>query len=247
MCRQAPAGAVAGGARHGQLQEWHRDYAEPEPDHRHICHLMALYPGYQVSLRGTTELAAACRVSPQRRLVNGESQLWDWEGARAMYTTAHVKLEDGEEAYRHHRDMLAKWTAPSLLTASGGENLRHRRQLRRRCRGRRDAAAEPHRRSAPAARPAAVWPMARSRGCARSGLTVDLAWRDGRLLKARLQAAHSADCRLRCAEAVTVVREADAAEVATVADDHGAIRFPTATGETYLVHAQRIAAAETSH
>ena len=92
--------------RHGQLQEWHRDYAEPEPDHRHVCHLMALYPGYQVSL--------------QRRLVNGESELWDWEGARGMYITAYARLEDGEEAHRHHRGMLAKWTAPSLLTFSGG-------------------------------------------------------------------------------------------------------------------------------
>ena len=81
----------------------------------------------------------------------------------------------------------------------------------------------------------------------RGGLTVDLAWRDGSLIEARLQATHSADCLLRCAEAVTLVREADAAEVATVANDYGAIRFPTATGETYLVHAQRAASADTSH
>ena len=40
---------------------------------------------------------------------------------------------------------------------------------------------------------------------------------------------------------MNAVREADAAEVATVADDHGAIRFPTATGETYLVRPQRAA------
>ena len=81
---------------------------------------MALYPGYQVSLRRTPELSAACRVSLQRRLVNGESELWDWEGARGMYITAYARLEDGEEAHRHHRGMLAKWTAPSLLTFSGG-------------------------------------------------------------------------------------------------------------------------------
>ena len=38
-----------------------------------------------------------------------------------MYLTACARLEDGEEAYRHHRGMLAKWTAPNLLTVSGGE------------------------------------------------------------------------------------------------------------------------------
>jgi len=34
----------------GQLQEWQRDYDEPEPGHRHISHLWALFPGTQISL-----------------------------------------------------------------------------------------------------------------------------------------------------------------------------------------------------
>ena len=50
----------------------------------------------------------------------------------------------------------------------------------------------------------AAWPDGTVTGLrARGGLTVDLAWRDGRLLAARLQATHSADCLLCCAEAVT--------------------------------------------
>ena len=32
----------------GQLQEWQRDYDEPEPGHRHISHLWALFPGTQI-------------------------------------------------------------------------------------------------------------------------------------------------------------------------------------------------------
>ena len=235
--------------RHGQLREWHRDYAEAEPDHRHICHLMALYPGYQVSLRGTPELAAACRVSLQRRLVNGESELWDWEGGRAMYLTAYARLEDGEEAHRHHRGMLAKWTAPNLLTVSGDEifvidgNFGAAAGIAEMLL--QSHAGELH--LLPAL--PAAWPDGTVTGLrARGGLTVDLAWRGGRLTAARLQATHGADCLLRCGAAVTVVRAADAAAIEAASGSHGAIRFPTAAGESYLVRAQGAAAkAETSH
>jgi hypothetical protein len=54
--------------KHGQLQEWKRDYDENEPGHRHISHLWALYPGTQISLKHTPELAEAARTSLERRL-----------------------------------------------------------------------------------------------------------------------------------------------------------------------------------
>ncbi len=39
--------------RHGQLQEWSRDFAESEPGHRHISHLYPLYPGDEFTPRRT--------------------------------------------------------------------------------------------------------------------------------------------------------------------------------------------------
>ena len=42
----------------GQIQEWQEDFAELEPTHRHVSHLFGLYPGDQISLRGTPQLAA---------------------------------------------------------------------------------------------------------------------------------------------------------------------------------------------
>lgn len=67
------------------------------------------------------------------------------------------------------------------------------------------------------------------------------------MTEARLQATHSAACLLRCPVPVTVLHEADAAEVETVAGDHGAISFPTAAGESYLVRALGNASVEASH
>ena len=54
----------------GRLQEWLEPYPEPEPTHRHTSHLYGLHPYYEITLRGTPELAAACRKSlevPRRR------------------------------------------------------------------------------------------------------------------------------------------------------------------------------------
>ncbi len=45
--------------RWGQLQEWQTDRDEPNDTHRHTSHLFAVYPGRQISLTGTPELAQA--------------------------------------------------------------------------------------------------------------------------------------------------------------------------------------------
>jgi alpha-L-fucosidase 2 len=58
----------------GQLQEWQLDYDEPEPGHRHISHLWALFSGTQITLERTPELAKAARVSLERRLSFGGGQ-----------------------------------------------------------------------------------------------------------------------------------------------------------------------------
>ena len=60
--------------KHRQLQEWLEDYDEPDPGHRHISHLFAVYSDDQITLRGTPELARAARVSLERRLASGGGQ-----------------------------------------------------------------------------------------------------------------------------------------------------------------------------
>jgi hypothetical protein len=65
---QPPYGFSAGGkqiGKRGQLQEWIEDYGENEPQHRHVSHLYSLYPGHDISLKVTPELAAAVKKSPR--------------------------------------------------------------------------------------------------------------------------------------------------------------------------------------
>ena len=49
----------------GQLQEWLQDWdmEAPEPHHRHVSHLYALFPSWQISPRDTPDLARAAKTS----------------------------------------------------------------------------------------------------------------------------------------------------------------------------------------
>jgi alpha-L-fucosidase 2 len=97
---------------HGQLQEWLEDYQEVEPGHRHISHLFALYPGNQITLRGTPELARAARTSLERRLAAGGGRT-GW--SRAWVINVWARLEEGDLACESLRLLFANSTLPDML------------------------------------------------------------------------------------------------------------------------------------
>jgi len=70
----------------GQLKEWETDRDDPNDHHRHVSHLFALYPGRQISIAATPELAEAARVSLNAR--GDESTGW----SRACLATAIVRI-----------------------------------------------------------------------------------------------------------------------------------------------------------
>ena len=51
----------------GRIMEWLQEYAETEPQHRHVSHLWGLYPGDEISPYTTPELAEAARKSLEVR------------------------------------------------------------------------------------------------------------------------------------------------------------------------------------
>lgn len=60
----------------GQLQEWIKDWDDPQDNHRHVSHLYALYPGNQITPEDTGTLRccpyfADTSWRPEYRLVDG--------------------------------------------------------------------------------------------------------------------------------------------------------------------------------
>jgi alpha-L-fucosidase 2 len=82
--------------KYGQLQEWSTDFEEATPGQRHMSHLYGLYPGSQITVSATPELAKGARVSLERRLANGGAYT-GW--SRAWAINFWARLEDGDAAW----------------------------------------------------------------------------------------------------------------------------------------------------
>jgi alpha-L-fucosidase 2 len=98
--------------KHGQLQEWSKDFDEPEPGHRHMAHLYPLHPGSEFTPRRSPELWKASRVSLERRLAAGGGQT-GW--SRAWVINFWARLCDGEKAHESLCRLLDHSTGPNLF------------------------------------------------------------------------------------------------------------------------------------
>ncbi|MCL6458757.1 MAG: glycoside hydrolase family 95 protein, partial [Gorillibacterium sp.] len=102
--------------KRGQLQEWLEDYAEAQPEHRHLAHLFALYPSNQVTPRHTPELSAAARVTLENRMM--QHDLEDVEFTAALFALFFSRLHEGNQAYNHLSHLIGELCFDNLLTYS---------------------------------------------------------------------------------------------------------------------------------
>lgn len=95
----------------GGIQEWVIDYDETDPGHRHMSHLVGLYPGTQIT-PATPALFEAAKQTIARRLEQGGGHT-GW--SRAWIINFYARLGDGENALHHVNELLSKSTLPNLF------------------------------------------------------------------------------------------------------------------------------------
>ena len=98
--------------KHGQIMEWQEDYDEAEPGHRHISHLWALHPAFQITPDATPELCEAAKITLERRLAGGGGHT-GW--SRAWIINMYARLWNGEACYQNLLALMQKSTLENLL------------------------------------------------------------------------------------------------------------------------------------
>jgi alpha-L-fucosidase 2 len=185
----------------GQLQEWYKDFEELDPLHRHASHLFGLYPGRQIFPANKKFFDAAKRSLELRGDAGtGWSKGWkiNW----------WARLLDGDHSYKLIRQLLQYVSGNSADSYSHGgtyPNLFDAHppfQIDGNFAGTSGMAEillqshldEVH--LLPALPTA--WRDGEITGLvARGGFTIDMQWRQNKLLNARLSASNTGECRLR--------------------------------------------------
>ena len=182
----------------GNLQEWLEDWDDLEPEHRHVSHLWGLFPGREIDVERTPDLARAARVSLVRRGDAGLSFSMAWKAA------LWARLREGERAHHLLTRLLSDATFPNFFSKDGQAlqvdgNLGATAAIAEMLLQTQDGAL----RLLPAL--PAAWARGRVTGLrARGGFEVDMAWADGRPTLVRVTSTHGGDCTVRSLVALRV-------------------------------------------
>lgn len=95
----------------GRIREWHEDYQEVEPGHRHVSHLFGLYPGYQMN-DCEPELRDAARKTLEYRLSHGGGHT-GW--SCAWIINFYARLKEGENVRRYLHKLVSNSMQDNLL------------------------------------------------------------------------------------------------------------------------------------
>jgi alpha-L-fucosidase 2 len=188
----------------GQLQEWLEDWDMKAGDrhHRHVSHLYGLFPGRDITRRGTPELAAAVKKSLE---IRGD-RATGWATAWRICLWTH--LGDGDHAFEILKFLLSpERTYPNMFDAHppfqidgnfGGAAGIAEMLMQSRLSPVTQAGGPQVEVELLPALPKA-WLSGSVKGLrARGGLEVDVTWKEGQLADATLRSRQGGSVQLRC-------------------------------------------------
>ena len=199
----------------GQLQEWLDDWdmQAPEIHHRHVSHLFGLFPGHDIDVRRTPELAAAVKRSLEMR----GDQATGWATAWRIHLWA--RLGEGSHAFDILKFLLGpERTYPNMFDAHppfqidgnfGGTSAIAEMLLQ---------CDKGEIRLLPAL--PAAWPDGHVTGLrARGGFEIDLVWQHGALERATIRSRLGQPLRMRRGNTLRTFETSRGATLTLAGDD----------------------------
>lgn len=185
----------------GRLMEWAEEFPEVESGHRHISHLFALHPGNQITLQHTPKLAEAAKKSLDFRIENGGGYT-GWSAAWLI--SQYARLHEAEKAKKSLDVVISRSTSTNLfgqhppfqIDANFGATA-----------GMVEMLLQSH---AGVVELLPALPKAWSAGTitglrARGGYTVDMEWKDSRLIFAKIHADKEGTIQLKYQDTIQKV------------------------------------------
>jgi alpha-L-fucosidase 2 len=179
----------------GRLMEWIQDFEEPEPGHRHVSHMFAIYPGDGITPTARPDLVAAARKSIEFRFANDyHATGWSLPWLGCIF----ARMGDGDRALQMLTQRIAHFTMPNAMFSNAHGNP----QVADAC-GFAAAIAEMLLQSHEGfinVLPALPrqWPSGKISGLrARGGFELDIEWSAGRATRTTVRSLAGNPCRLR--------------------------------------------------